>query len=111
MAIFVKMSFNENTKQKKEEANLDSVSRLVYERAMDMAPGAPLTSWADCTSIHNGQQHVAQRSLRNVPLIPLDSRILDRICAMKNKLASGTKVASPHSRQLSPTASAFLPAV
>ena len=78
---------------------------------MDMAPGAPFTSWADCTSIHNGQQHVAQRSLKNVPSIPLDSRIFDRICAMKNKFARGTNVASPHSRQLSPTASAFLPAV
>lgn len=81
------------------------------DRAMDMAPGLPLTSCADCTSIHKGQQQVAKISLRNVPSMPFCSRILDRICAMKKMFASGTNVARPQRRQLSPTASAFLPAV
>ena len=41
---------------------------------MAIAPGPPLTSWADCTSIHKGQQQVAMRSFHERTLNSFSAR-------------------------------------
>lgn len=88
---------------------VESLPFCVYSLAMSWPPWSQPTSWASWTSAQIPQHHHIIKSLKQLPSIPLFSRINPLIFVTAYKFRNGTYKARAHIKQLSPTLSAFLP--